>query len=627
MFGKLLRRKPALTLLLLLLLALAAGFSAVGYAAWDSAQAQLAMVDSQYTTIAVPRTEDGNTIYAPDGTTLISCADLLEAAKQAPGYLGEDRRGLLSAQVSEMQGLSSGTLNTLDYNSAFDHYTYSFSVFALECLSVDPREGSTDYIAAFRILDAVCRKEAYDLPPEEDVLYLGLPLYDQAGNIPFQVGKTYLMRGFYQDYSVVQTLGGDLQRVTDGSPSGGIRMLTFTSDAARLDLSIGVSEDGEPVVLGEGVPYLQTQVGTRDGQMFRYVTGQEELPFFTEYTGSWQDFLQTPEGEVWRDRIIPMCQLNQNSAAVVLTSQLESLHWFNTGNASILSGRSMTRQEYETGAPVCVISAGYAQLNGLAVGDTLTLDLYNTGYGIVNVANRSPVSAQDFYTLTRRPLTDRNRLGITQDYQIIGIYTAPAFSPGAYAFCADTIFIPKASIPDAGLYEDPYTLQLNSILLENGMAEEFEAYMAEQGCGGSLLYFDQAYTQAQGAVEAMASGALRLWLVGAAAFILTAALFLFLSFRRVAPTVRGMRLLGIPGKGVAVQLFAALALVIAGAVALGGGLAAALFGWVTRQTLSGQLALRPQAVLLAALVQLAVLLPVTGLWAWGKARQNLMKKP
>ena len=151
--------------------------------------------------------------------------------------------------------------------------------------------------------------------------------------------------------------------------------------------------------------------------------------------------------------------------------------------------------------------------------------------------------------------------------------------------------------------------------------------MAGQGYGGVLLYGDQEFAETQEALETLLANALRLWLVGAAAFILTAALFLFLSFRRVAPTVRGMRLLGIPGKGVAVQLFAALALVIAGAVALGGGLAAALFGWVTRQTLSGQLALRPQAVLLAALVQLAALLPVTGLRAWGKARQNLMKKP
>lgn len=48
---KQLRRKPLFTVLMGLLLALAAGFSAIGYAAWDSAQTQLRHIGENYTTI------------------------------------------------------------------------------------------------------------------------------------------------------------------------------------------------------------------------------------------------------------------------------------------------------------------------------------------------------------------------------------------------------------------------------------------------------------------------------------------------------------------------------------------------------------------------------------------------
>lgn len=51
--GSLQIRRPVYTGLLCLLLALAAGFSALGFSAWSSVQSQLARAEGNYTTLAV----------------------------------------------------------------------------------------------------------------------------------------------------------------------------------------------------------------------------------------------------------------------------------------------------------------------------------------------------------------------------------------------------------------------------------------------------------------------------------------------------------------------------------------------------------------------------------------------
>lgn len=247
------------------------------------------------------------------------------------------------------------------------------------------------------------------------------------------------------------------------------------------------------------------------------------LPFFTEYTGDWRDFLETPEGRVWRDEIIPMCERNQRSAAIILTSSLQSMYAFNTGAASVLEGREFTPEEYAGGAPVCMVSASYAILNGLQVGDTLNLDFYNTGYILEPYAEPTYVtSGISGSVVCRLPMTEENRIGVKRDYTIVGVYTAPETGMGVHNFHADTIFVPKASVPNARAYEDPYSDYLNTYILENGTADAFEAYMAENGCGGSFAYFDQDFGEIVNAMESLRSNAQRLLALGTAAFVLAA---------------------------------------------------------------------------------------------------------
>ena len=165
LYIKQLCRKPLFTVLMGLLLALAAGFSAIGYAAWDSAQTQLRHIGENYTTIGVIKPQDGE-----DASGMVDAFAVLETAKNAPGYLGADNRYILSAHVEGQKGLSSGTLDPLDYHELFDRYSYAMSVLAVRCEAVETSPaGDPLYTVSLRLEAAVCRMAAYDLPPEDAI--------------------------------------------------------------------------------------------------------------------------------------------------------------------------------------------------------------------------------------------------------------------------------------------------------------------------------------------------------------------------------------------------------------------------------------------------------------------------
>ncbi len=90
--------------------------------------------------------------------------------------------------------------------------------------------------------------------------------------------------------------------------------------------------------------------------------------------------------------------------------------------------------------------------------------------------------------------------------------------------------------------------------------------------GAPFPIFNQDYNALADTLSVIAANALRLLLVGCSAFLLAAALFLFLNFRRMRPIVRGMRRLGFGAKTVWIQRLQAMAVLIFASAALGAGL-------------------------------------------------------
>ena len=86
-------------------------------------------------------------------------------------------------------------------------------------------------------------------------------------------------------------------------------------------------------------------------------------------TASWQTALKAVD-------------VTNHSVPVLTVEKVEALADFAAGNAMVTQGRSFFQSEYDSGAAVCLISESLARKNGLNVGDSLPLSLYEDDPGL-----------------------------------------------------------------------------------------------------------------------------------------------------------------------------------------------------------------------------------------------------
>lgn len=601
-------RKPFFSLLMVLLVALSIALSEIGYSAWISAQQQQLAVSNTYTTIAIPIQPDLNGLAAEDiGEALQSQVYADWAAQEAPQLTQIDRRCLLSAYIPGSKSLSSSRMDPSEYNIAFDGECYALAVFALHCENVAEQstEGVLLYDATFCVEEVVCLSDAYDCFPTPDIVHIYSDVREANGATPFEQGKTYLVFGQYQDYRVIRTADEYSQVTTENR-----YIIPFPE--------IHSNYYEESAVL---------EVGQRNSQSYHYLTA-EQIPWFSEYQGTVSEFLASDTASVWNEEIIPLCQLNQASVTVILTDSIQSMYSFNAGDTNLLTGRFFTDEEYQEGSNVCIISAAYAEVNNLQLGDTLLLEYYNSGFGEYSngaVANSMFAGTDPGAYRQRYCMTSDDSVDISKEYTIIGIYTGARFAFGAYQFNADTIFVPKASVPNAEEYETPANSLLNTFVLENGTTEEFEQYMQQQGLGGQFLYFDQDFSSMQESLDVLEVNALRLMMVGIIALLLISVLFLFLNFRRMKSVIRGVRLLGKTPKAVFCEVFTVLAVLEILAIIIGTGMAIVLYDTVTRSILSSTLVLQSESVITASVAAFIFYTLASVIGATIAVSHNLMK--
>lgn len=601
-------RRPLFTTLLVLLLSFSVLLSCTGYSAWESAKTQKNEISNGYTTIAIPIEPDLSNLSPEEiATALQNRVFADKAAQEAPQITTVDRRCLLSAHIAGSRSLSSSSIDPSEYNTAFDGECYSLAVFALRCSGIreQPTEGMFLYDATFSVEEIVCLSDAYNTFPRPDSVHIYSDVRESNGAVPFEKGKIYLVFGQYQDYRVVRSADGYDQVKNENR-----YIVPFPE--------INSNFYGEPSSL---------ELGSYNGLDYHFPAAGQ-LPWVCEYTGSVTDYLNSDAASTWREDIVPLCQLNYESAAVILTNRAESMYSFNTGDEALLSGRFFTDEEYINGDDVCVISAAYAEQNGLRLGDMIQLDYYDSGFGEYNngATANSMLAAEDPGPYRQRYyMSPDDAIGVCKNYTVIGIYTGARFAFGAYQLNADTILVPKASVPNAQNYETRANPLLNTFVLKNGSAKEFEKYMEQQNLAGQFLYFDQNFSSMQESLEALETNAMRLMIVGIGVFLLTSALFLFLNFRRMNLTIRGVRLLGRSSKAVFREIIMALIPLETLAVLFGTCAAIALFDAVTRNLLSSALTLRPEAMAASAVTAFVFLMVSTIISTAIFANRKLMK--
>ena len=601
-------RKPLFPVLSVLLLGFSVWLFCTGYSAWESAKAQKSEISGGYTTIAIPIEPDLSGLSSEEMATALQSRVLADkAAQEAPQITMVDRRCLLSAHIAGSRALTSGSIDPSEYNTAFDGECYSLAVFALRCSGIreQPTEGMFLYDATFSVEEIVCLSDAYNAFPKPDSVHIFSDVREASGAVPFEKDKTYLVFGQYQDYRVVRSADGYDQVKNENR-----YIVPFPE--------INSNFYGEPSSL---------ELGSYNGLDYHFpVAGR--LSWVCEYKGSVTDYLNSDAAAIWREDIVPLCQLNYESAAVILTDRAESMYSFNTGDEALLSGRFFTGEDYTNGDDVCVISAAYAEQNGIRPGDMIQLDYYDSGFGEYNsgaTANSMLAAGDPGPYRQRYYMSPDDAIGVCKNYTVVGIYTGARFAFGAYQLNADTILVPKASVPNAQNYETRANSLLNTFVLKNGSAKEFEKYMEQQNLAGQFLYFDQDFSSMQESLEAFETNAMRLMMVGIGVFLLTSALFLFLNFRRMNLTIRGVRLLGRSAKAVFREISMALIPLETLAVLFGTCAAIALFDVVTRNLLSSALTLRPEAIAVSAVTAFVFLAVSTMISTAIFANRKLMK--
>ena len=579
------------------------------------------------------RLQDG-TIHWDDGMEYRSSTLFENIAAEAPQITSINRSSILSANVKGVYGLSSGQLNEHQYIRAFDDHGVNFCVVLIKednsgfdrytksvlrndvgsgCVilsvqsSFEPQAvvSAHPYVAS-RINSRLGQTSYHDQTSYESLM-------DENGETMMEHGKRYLLRCFFADYPILTGYAKD----KDGNsyygpfryggplddkwfPEGSSDILYarqlypyFAPTTDVLDRhenyldAIGSAPENFALEIGSTIRE-SSGIGLK---YYFYTTPEDSLPFITEIPGTLtvEEFLQTEDGAVWRDVIIPMAEINQQSATVILTDNVDYISGFSSGEAYVLDGREIEPAEYESGSKVCLISASYAEANGLTVGDTLTLDYYDTGY-FLHTGEQEMVTRTVYeMTTTHNPLQESNRIGYEAEYEIVGIYAAPEWEFGAQTFHADTIFVPKASVPNAEAYEDPALPLLNSIVIQNGSEEAFEAYMQEQGYGGYYEFYDHDYSSNIAGFEAMALNAQRLLILGLIVLAVTCILFYYLNFRRMIPVARNMRRLGHSRFGVWLKILTTTLPLIILSVLGGGILGAYSFDYITNELLNTEI--------------------------------------
>lgn len=614
------KRKKFISISMIILLTCACGFVSISVLFLSFAEKQAESLDDNYVTVALPSgekeaasafpDEEGNlTYYTKDGKKYFEGEELYALAAESPYYEGYDGRAIIGAYIEGSQGLSSGALDPLDYNFYLDMARYNFSVLALECTDVkislklsilDNNTSLKEYSVKFKLIEPVSWHKAYDLPPENDTIELeaSYSLHNSVGSFPFEVGKTYLVRGFYKDYDVKEQVKTVFEtETTEGHFEYFWERVTeepYGVNAGPREIHLSLSTLSQPAfsrmdnkyLIRVALPEFDIDVLTSDEFTVLSVPEDISIPYFAEYTGDWRDFLETEEGRVWKETIIPLCEINHASAPIILSDNLGTMKTFHNGENYIYEGRMITEEEYLSGAKVCIVSADYASFNGYKVGDKISLDFYDAGYQRKTAIKTGALSSTEMKAFSWFPLTENTRLGIKEEYTIVGTYAGSTIPLDNYSFRPDVIFIPKNSLNGAEQFEDKDELLLNSVIIENGKEKEFEAYMAENGADGYFKYYDQGYSAAVKSIAKISENAKTFFITAILVSIISTAVFCLVFYRATKNTVHSLRLMGIKKKKVFLNIFSTVAVLGAISVVLSIALSALVFNNVSKMVLT-----------------------------------------
>ena len=329
-------------------------------------------------------------------------------------------------------------------------------------------------------------------------------------------------------------------------------------------------------------------------------------------TASWQTALKALD-------------VTNHSVPVLTVEKVEALADFAAGNAMVTQGRSFSQSEYDSGAAVCLISESLARENGLNVGDSLPLSLYEDDPGL------PPIYARFQESCNPRASVFVPQEGFRQEteYTIIGLYRqSNEWVTTPTSFTPNSVFVPEKSVNcqtvtgSCGVW--------SSLVLQNGTIDQMEARLEENDLGGTVTYYDQGYSNIVESLDGYTRVSRTVLCVGLALWAVVLAAYCVLLPMQEGKTALRMWTLGAKRRDIAGQIWMPSALMAAAGTVIALAVSIPGMSWATDkiQALTGSdLTLKVSVGQTVALCAgaLAIALAVIALVSVSTARRGIRK--
>lgn len=286
---------------------------------------------------------------------------------------------------------------------------------------------------------------------------------------------------------------------------------------------------------------------------------------------------------------------------VIGTANLEAFYLFLSEDASIVSGRSFTQEEYNSCSKVCILSQTLANKAGISVGDTIHLSQFLCNEDFNYSIDPSAADGMLNNPTVGEPVMDNEYITHEEAFTVVGLYRQTnEWEQTSYSITPNTIFIPKtAQIP--GGFGDISSVDTNttvdaegneftykaitergcygiyfSVLIRNGSIDEFELAVSGTDWANQFHTFGQGYDGLIGSVNAVVQSSEKLFLFSVLGWGIIVSLYVLLFQNGQKKNLGIMRSLGAKPRQARHYLFGSGFILGSVCVLLGTGLTGAL---------------------------------------------------
>lgn len=263
-----------------------------------------------------------------------------------------------------------------------------------------------------------------------------------------------------------------------------------------------------------------------------------QLPMVARIDTTVEDFLASEDGAPWQE-LLQWSEINHQAFLVLGVDKLGYVPDFAREKSRVVDGRNFTEEELASGARVCLIQETLAAASGISVGDTITLNIYQTDNNLpYMLLDGSYVASASFYFPTT-PFTE------TAEYTVVGLWRGETLfvnsSENATGLSPNTVIVPKTSVQTEMKLRS--RIHFNSVILHNGTIDEYRKLASEVGYEDVFVFHDQGYSEIAEGFHNYDDMAEKVLKIGAAVYGVLLLLFLLLfptSRRKAVQTMESM---------------------------------------------------------------------------------------